>query len=340
MNYPLRCLLTAVTVALVTACGSSIPSSNPADLELTEAPPTTPPVTDSPAGSIAQVVANLPQSLPVSNEFANTEITEASGIQRSLSLPGVYYVHNDSGGTATLYATDATGQAIGRLQLSGVQATDWEAVAGARLNGQPHIIVADTGNNDRSRSVLNLQVVAEPDYTELLLDFNLALEATQIDISYADGLNYDAEAVFIDGDNDSVVVVTKDGRNTTAQSIWKGSLSSGLTDGAMVLEFRGQLAVPAIPFVNAVTDIDIHPDGRQLALLVYGLSTAGRIFLWQPGEGEGTADALVRAADREISVPVIDSNGQAEGISFSADGEALLVAAEGPATSTMTVVGF
>jgi len=285
-------------------------------------------------------VAAVPELLPVSNPFEDFDVAEASGVQRSLSLPGVYYVHNDSGDSATLYVTDASGQSLGKLQLAGVQAIDWEAIAGARLGGQPHIVVADIGNNDRNRGDLNLQVFAEPDFNSLPVDFNLSVESTEIGVSYADGLSYDAEAVFIDGDNDTVVVVTKDGSDTATQSIWKGSLASGLSDGVMVLEYRGLVAVPAGAFVNAVTDIDIHPDGRQLALLVYGLTTTGRIFLWQPGAGEGTTDALSRSADREISVPVIGSNVQAEGISFSADGDALLIAAEGAATSTLTLIRF
>ena len=346
MNHLARCLLIGVAGVLVIACGGTTPSDNISDpttsIATTVAEDTA--VIDSsagsPTGAIAQAVASVPLSLPVSNQFENFDITEASGVQRSLSLPGVYYVHNDSGASATLYVTDTTGQSLGQLQLSGVQATDWEAIAGVRLSGQPHIVVADIGNNDRNRGDLNLQVIEEPDFSDLPINFNLSVESTQIGISYADGLSYDAEAVFIDSDNDAVVVVTKNLSDTTAQSVWKGSLASGLSDGAMVLEYRGLLAMPAKAFVNAVTDIDIHPDGRQLALLVYGLATTGKIFLWQPSVGESTDDALLRMADREVSVPIIGSNRQAEGISFSAQGDAFLIAAEGVSTSTMTLVSF
>lgn len=330
--------------SLIIGCGGSSGNSSNSDATDPDAIESSS-VNNSPGdlpGAIARAVAGVPQTLPVSVPFEDTSVTEASGVQRSLSLPGVYYVHNDSGSSAILYVTDASGQSIGRLQLDGVRAIDWEAIAGARFSGQPHVVVADMGNNNRNRSDLKLLVIEEPDFSTLPLNFELAVSSRRVNVSYADGLNYDAESVFIDGDNDTVVVVTKEGADPTAQSIWKGSLTSGLRDGSMVLQYRGLLNLPSLAFVNAATDIDIHPDGRQLAVLVYGsgLAFSGRVYLWQPEVGEGTSDALARAADQVIDVPVIGSNGQAEGISFSADGDALLVAAEGAATSTITIVQY
>jgi len=333
--FPRLCVLALFVSVSLFGCGGSSGSDNSTNTD-TEGN------TDvgSPTGPVAEVIANTPQLLPVSIEFENQEILEASGVQRSLSLPGAYYVHNDSGSSATLYVTDALGQSLGQLHLSGAQAIDWEAIAGARLSGEPHIVVADLGNNNRSRSDLHLEVIAEPNFNDLALNFDLSVEAQQVGVSYSDGLDYDAEAVLIDGDNDTVVVITINGTDTAAQSVWRGSLASGLSDGVMVLEYRGLLAVPASFVTNSATDIDIHPNGRSLALLVYGTTTRGKVLLWQPAVGEGTIDALLRPADQEVLVPVIGSNGQAEGISFSSDGDTLLVAAEGSATSTLTLLSY
>jgi len=198
---------------------------------------------------IELTAAPIDQATPFSNLFDDTRLTEVSGVQRSGLSDSVYYVHNDS--------------------ISGVQATDWEAIAGARLNGVAHIVIADIGNNDLQRNDLRLQVVEEPDLNALNPGFEIEVSSREVGVSYADGSSHDAEALFIDGDNDTVVVVTKNTQNTTEQSIWRGSLSTGLIESNLVLEFVGVIPLPDQAVVNAVTDIDIHPDGRQLAVLTY-----------------------------------------------------------------------
>ena len=292
------------------------------------------------ASAVEQLVAGIPQQLPSTEVFNDERITEASGLQRSLQVDGVYYVHNDSGDEPTIYVVDSTGQSFGAITLTGNAAIDWEAIAGARLDGVPHLIVGDIGDNNRQRGSVQLYVLPEPDFDDLPIGFSLEVSSQKIDLSYADGASYDAEALFIDGDNDTVVVVTKDGQNPAVQGVWKGSLSTGMTDGTLVVENRGLVNLPSTPLVNAVTDIDIHPNGRELALLSYGSLSTGLVHIWVAREGEGTADALTREADRNIAVPFAGLNAQqAEGVSYSADGEHVLVAAEGrlPA-STVSVI--
>lgn len=290
------------------------------------------------ASAIEQFATVLDGELPSSEQFENSQITEASGLQRSLAAQGVYYVHNDSGDGAVLYVTDAIGQSLGTMTLSNTTATDWEALAGARLNGEAYLVVGDIGNNDRQRNPVQLFVVKEPDFNNLAVGFNIESDSQRIDLSYADGLSYDAEALLIDGDNDSIVIVTKNGQDTTAQGVWKGSLSSGLTDGSIVVEFRGRVSLPAENLVNAITDIDLHPNGREIAVLTYGSLSAGLVHIWEAQQGEGTADALTRAADRKIPVPINVNNTQAEALSYGADGMQLLIAAEGRGVSAVTVI--
>lgn len=322
----MRRVLITMTAASLFGCGSS----------------STAPVTIDEVSSVSAIersLAGIPLALPTTEMFDDERITEASGLQRSLLIDGVYYVHNDSDDGPVIYVTDASGQSFGVLTLSGAGAIDWEAIAGARLDGVPHLIAGDFGDNNSQRSNVQLYVVAEPDFDDLPLGFSLQVSSRKVDLNYADGASYNAEAMFIDGDNDTVVVITKDGQNTAMQGIWKGSLSSGLSDGNMVVEYRGVVSLPSVPLVNAITDIDIHPNGRDIALLTYGALSTGLVYFWTAREGEGTVDALAREADRSISLPLAGRNTQAEGVSYSADGQHLLVAAEGrPPASTVTVI--
>jgi len=275
---------------------------------------------------------------PFTNQFDDPRLVEVSGVQRSALVEGAYYVHNDANNEPLVYVVDAEAMVLGSIRLVANTDFDWEAIAGARLNGIAHIVVADTGNNSRRRTNLRLQIIEEPDLGALEVGFEIETVSRNVDISYSDGGAYDTEAVFIDGDNDTVVVVAKEGQNTAGQSIWRGSLSSGLTDGTMVLEFLGVVALPDLARANAITDIDIHPDGRQLAILTYGVSGAGQLFIWSAASGEGTVNALTRDANRTLTVPLASDNIQAEGISYSPDGLHLLVAAEARGISTLTVL--
>ncbi len=314
-----------VALLMLSACGGS--SSTP-ETENNA-------INNSELGLLAPGVT---QQVPYTVSFADEQLQEASGLQRSQLLNNLYYAHNDSGDGPVVYVTNVSGQGLGTVTITDTEAVDWEAIAGAKLNGVPHIIVADIGNNSGARRDQSLLVIPEPALGDLSVGFTIESNSRRVALSYADGNSYDAEAVFIDGDNDTVVVIAKNGQDTTAQGIWKGSLASGIENSSIVMEYRGLVALSSSPGVNAITDIDIHPNGREIAVLTYGPSLTGQVHIWAAQEGEGTADSLTRAADTVLSVPVNSFNTQAEGISYSADGAHVLVAAEGPAVSKLTVI--
>lgn len=325
----------ALTVLFALGCGGGGNSPQ----TLVQSPQENIPVENSSA--IQQLVNPVNSETPYSNLFDDDRLLEVSGLQRSGSLNGVYYAHNDSGHDSSVFVTDAEAQVLGVVSLSDVQAVDWEAIAGVRIGGVPHIVVGDIGNNSEQRSDLSLLVFEEPDFSQLPVGFDIEVSSRRIDISYADGRSYDAEAFFIDGDNDTVVILTKSERQTDSQSMWRGSLTSGLTNTSLVLEFRGLVALTDIAGVNSTTDIDIHPNSRELALLTYGaIPFTGMVHIWSAGDSEGTADALTRAADKTVAVMPIGLNFQAEAISYSPEGSHLLIGAESLAESisTLTVI--
>jgi len=292
------------------------------------------------SASVGQSIAVIDTEVPIANVFQDSRLTEVSGIQRSLWLDGIYYVHNDSGDGPTIHVTDANGNEYGTVTVTGVAAIDWEGITATRRDGLPRLIVGDIGNNNRQRDNLSLVVLDEPNVSSFLPPFNIDVPGQQIQLSYADGSSYNAEALFINGDNDTVVVLTKEGQATTEQGVWQGSLSSGLTGGNIVLEYRGLVALADANVTNAITDVDIRSGGRELAVLTNGPGLTGLIHLWIAESGEGTTDALLREANRTIEVPGIGSNGQAEAISYDAQGKYLLVGSEAVSTSVLTIVPY
>jgi len=291
-------------------------------------------------GSVNESITRLDTTDPIANVFENPNLTEVSGLQRSLLEDGIYYVHNDSGDDPTIHVTDAVGQAFGTINVTGVQAIDWEGIAATRRDGVSRLVVGDIGNNGGLRSDLRLIVLDEPDVSNLELGFSISVPGREIKVSYSDGVSYDAEALYIQGENDSVVVLTKNGQATTEQGIWRGSLSSGLIDGSLVLEYYGFVALTDVAFANAITDVDIHFGGRELAVLTYGPGLTGLVHLWVAETGEGTTDALLRPANRTIEVPRIGLNGQAEAVSYDSTGEYLLVGSESGTRSMLTILPY
>ncbi len=290
------------------------------------------------SSEIEQIISTQ-EATPFSNSFDDVRLTEVSGMQRSSLNEGIYYVNNDSGSDPLIYVSDASGQILGSMEIINATSLDWEALAGARHNGRYTLIIGDIGNNARQRQDLQLWVIEEPALGELEPGFELELTAERIAVNYSDGLSYDAEALFVDGDNDTLVFLTKNTQDTTGQSIWTGSLTSGLTDGSLSLQFGGLVNLPSETFANAITGVDIHPDGQEIAVLTYGsFPGVGLIHLWSSTDNEGTSNALLRPSDEVLSVPIIGSNIQAESISYNADGNTLLVGAEGLSRSSLTVV--
>ena len=142
-----RAIATVVAVGLAVVGGSCSSSS-------TEATESSSPGTDAAAvtGSTDAVTAEslCAEAVPVSSDaVASTELVEASGLVASRDRDGVLWSHNDSGGKAELFALGLDGSDLGRLELTGAQAVDWEDIALLPgVDGSSDLLfAADIGDN-------------------------------------------------------------------------------------------------------------------------------------------------------------------------------------------------
>src|SRR5689334_8644757 len=92
--------------------------------------------------SVLGLAAQTPTLEPL-GRFDRAEIPESSGVVRSRRHPGVFWVHNDSGNPASLFAVDRTGRILGKFAV-GVPNLDWEDVA---IDERGRLYVGDIGNN-------------------------------------------------------------------------------------------------------------------------------------------------------------------------------------------------
>jgi endonuclease/exonuclease/phosphatase family metal-dependent hydrolase len=115
----------------------------------------------------------------------------------------VLWTINDSGAKEYLYATDLQGTSIGRTELKKSKNKDWEDLASFTLDGDPHLMVADIGDNDARHKSRKLYFLKEPKAGKK--DTTVDWEVT---FKYPNGPR-DAEAAAIDIENERVLILSK-----------------------------------------------------------------------------------------------------------------------------------
>jgi hypothetical protein len=96
--------------------------------------------------------------------MTNGDINEASGIIASKLNPNILWTHNDSGGSAEVFAMTTAGANRGTYSVSGASANDWEdiAIGPGPVAGVQYLYSGDIGDNDGDASDVSVYRVAEP----------------------------------------------------------------------------------------------------------------------------------------------------------------------------------
>jgi hypothetical protein len=226
---------------------------------------------------------------------SDPRITEASGLAASRLHPGVYWTHNDSGDGPYVYAVDsATGKVVARVAMRGVHPRDVEAIS---VGPDGDLYVGDIGDNlDGAWKEVWIYRFPEP---KELGDRSVAV--TRYTVRYDQGPR-NAEAMMVQPTTGRVYIASK------KQS------GGGLYEGPAELSAHGVNVFRRIADVPWVTDGAFSPDGSRLVLRGYFWSAEYR---WAGG-------APSRIADLDLP-----AQPQGEGVTFTADGRALMYGSEG-----------
>jgi hypothetical protein len=223
-------------------------------------------------------------------------ITESSGLAASRAHPGIYWTHNDSDDGPYVYAVDSrTGETVATITMKGVGAPrDVEAIS---LGPDGDLYVGDIGDN-LGGSWDHVWIYRFPEPARLR---DATVRATQYTVKYADGPR-DAESLMVDPKTGRVYIASKN------------EDGGGLYEGPATLTSSGTNVFRRIGDVPWVTDGAFSPDGRHLVLRSY---LGARSYAWKNGR---------LGADEAVSAPF---QGQAESVTYTADGRALMFGSEG-----------
>ncbi len=253
---------------------------------------------------------------PIETGHTPAALPELSGLAASRRHPGIYWAHNDSGNAFVLYALRESGTVVASFTILGVTAVDPEDVGVgpcARSARRTCIFVADTGDNLRSRSRVQIVRVIEPDDLR-----SGPLIAQAFPFTYPDGA-HDAEALLIDPRTAEAYVVTK-----SIMSLGD-AYRVELTDGARTARAVHVASLsPTSGFDALVTAGSVHPSGTRLLLRTYRGA-------WELRRPDAPSLAEVLRTGTPHAVPSIRVL-QGEAIAYTADGMGYLLGGEGDET--------
>jgi len=258
-----------------------------------------------------------PPFLPGENvgTVANSSLDEISGLAVSRSNPGVFWVHNDSGDPARIFALNSSGTHLGEYGLSGAAAVDYEdiAIGPGPVEETDYLYIADTGNNLLNRSTVVVYRVAEPAATSNQAPVDTSLGGVDsLPMSFPGSTNYDCETLLVDPNSGDIYLVSRDrdGASGNVSFVFRNPAphAAGVN---VTLELVTSFSAP-----EEIKGGDISPDGTQILL--------------RSGDNDAQVDARWWSWDTTSSLATVFARAgcfvpaalepQGEAIAFAADG--------------------
>jgi hypothetical protein len=224
---------------------------------------------------------------------------------------GVLYTHNDSAGSARLFAMTDAAELRGELMLVGASAKDWEAVAVGPCPSGTCVFLADVGDNGLVRDDYALYRIPEP---PVLPEPAAVLTAApeRYPLIYPDG-RHNAETLLVHPATGETVIVTKG----AVAEVYEVP-PDRQPDRPATLARIGVLSLPAE--AGPVTDGSVHPCANRVLI-----RTERAAFELALPAGAPLAASLVAG----IAMPVpLGLEPQGEAVAYAADGGRYFTASE------------
>ncbi|WP_239101616.1 hypothetical protein [Microbispora amethystogenes] len=232
--------------------------------------------------------------------FRDQRITESSGLAVSPTHKGIVYTHNDSAHLGQIFAVGPDGRTRATFTIGNAEARDWEAMAASvdPATGRGVLWIGDIGDNLADGGKNGWPDVSVYKVVEPRTMADATLRAVRYRFRYADGPR-NAEGLMVHPRTGRLYVVSKEFSGNVYAAPAKLR-----TDRVNVLRRVGEAPLMA-------TDAAYAPDGSSFVIRTYFSATVYRA----PGK------PLTR-----VAMPPLE---QAESITYTKDGMALLTGSEG-----------
>ncbi|RYX82500.1 hypothetical protein EON83_18870 [bacterium] len=194
----------------------------------------------------------------------NPALDEVSGIAIVRSQPSLFWMHNDSGDKARVFAVNKQGKIALTVNLVGANAFDWEDMSAQK----DWVYMGDIGDNFGFRASVQVYRFKSPTISASAQNGVLNLKAGQwqkTTLIYPDGPhNCESLAATPDG---RLLVVTKEMSGEGGFYVWNKPWKG---DATITLTKIGKWTFgPADKREGLTTGADFSPDGRKLVVTTY-----------------------------------------------------------------------
>jgi hypothetical protein len=249
-------------------------------------------------------------------ELGDLELIELSGLVASRASPGVLYAHNDSGDTARFFAMDTDAKPLGRFELDGATANDWEDMSIGPCPSGTCLFLGDIGDNRRVRTDYAVYRVTEPVVSAGAPVGTVKVAYERFAYQYPAAEKHNAETLFTHPVSGEVYIVNKQSAGEPSL-VFKFPMPMDASTTATLIKVA-ELKVPE-PKDQALTGGGLSPDGNALLLRMYNRLVELKLTAGSPFEEIFAASA--------INVPV-SAEQQGEAVAWRADGRGYFTASE------------
>jgi len=314
-----------------------------------------------PASLFAQTTfsATAANSIQRIGTIKDDDVPESSGLARS-SLAESFWTLNDSANPAKLFLFSDSGKLLAKPNLKNAKNVDWEALTSFTFKNRPWLIIADVGDNLRSRKSYQLYFAIDPtgDWLDdsdkkvkkplkklksiktLKLDFRYEAPSTADNKpSKGSAIAKNCEAIAVDPTNNDIWLVEKvylnrdrsippgifriQLPNSKLQQFLAKSTGQGGATKMSNSKVAGSLLAEQIGSfpVRNVTGMAFSPDGNKLIIRNY--LTA---HLYLRSAEKNWQQTINETKPTVVGLPL---QSQGEAVCFTADSKSLIVTSEG-----------
>lgn len=240
-------------------------------------------------------------------QLTSSKLEEVSGIAMSVTNPGLFWVHNDSGNPAVVYLVDEDLKVRLACKLKGARNRDWEdiAIGQGPDRTKRYIYVADIGDNNANYALKHIYRFEEP---------VLGNRSGEILISNFDTITFkledgrkDTETIMVHPKTNEVYVVSKREKPVSVYELKYPFSKDTLTAKKVI----------SLPLTQIVSG-DFSPDGEEILLKNYD-----NIYYWNL-DGRAVAEGL----KGDPAIINYTEEPQGEAIAFNLDGSGFYTLSE------------